>query len=206
MTTNVKKLQQIKSENTRKRIIDSALKLLEVKGYSKTNIIDIAKGADITVGAFQHHFPTKDALLEVLVLEVLSPLNILNFSNVWPNLDDDIVDRANYFVNQVWDQIYGKKSYIASWSLILGCRANKKLFDMILEQRTINDPVFNSNFLKYFPEIIEGNSNTDHFPSFIYSTLRGMAVLEVFNPDRLEVENQLNFIKKTIIMYASNRL
>ena len=35
MTTRVKKFQQIKSENTRQKIIDSALKLLELKGYSK---------------------------------------------------------------------------------------------------------------------------------------------------------------------------
>lgn len=203
MTTRVKKFQQIKSENTRQKIIDSALKLLELKGYSKTNITDIAKGADITVGAFQHHFPTKDDLLEVLVLEVLSPLNISSFSNVWPNLEDNIIDKADYFVNQVWSQIYGKKSYIASWSLILGCRANKKLFDMILEQRSVNDPIFNLNFLKYFPEIREKVSNSEHFPSFIYSTLRGMAILEILNPESIEVESQLNFIKQTIVMYSN---
>lgn len=95
-----------------------------------------------------------------------------------------------------------KKSYIASWSLILGCRANKKLFDLILEQRSVNDPIFNLNFLKYFPEIQEKVPNAEHFPSFIYSTLRGMAILEILNPESKEVESQLNFIKKTIVMYA----
>ena len=64
-----------------------------------------------------------------------------------------------------------------------------------MEQRSVNDPIFNLNFLKYFPEIQEKVPNAEHFPSFIYSTLRGMAILEILNPESKEVESQLNFIK-----------
>ena len=195
--------QAKKSEETRKKIIDSAIDLLETKGYSKTNLADIAKGANMTIGALQHHFPSKNALLEVLVTEVLSPLDSSSFSSVWQKSFQGLPERTDHFVDEVWNQIYGNKRYIATWSLVLGCRAEKKLFDLIQKHRSQNDPIFNNNFLNYFPEIKNKVQNPEYFASYIYSTLRGMAILEIFSPEKNEVTTQLNFIKEIIQIYAN---
>lgn len=203
-TSDVKSHQSQKSENTKKKIIESALKLLETKGYSKANLADIAKGAKITIGALQHHFPNKNALLEVLVSEVLAPLDISSYTNVWPNLDESVEERAIFFVEQVWEKIYGNKRYIATWSLFLGCRSNKKLFDAIKQHRTQNDPVFNTNFLKYFPEISKNATSPDYFASYVYSTLRGMAIMQIFNPLEEEVDAQLKLIVQTIVLNSKD--
>lgn len=200
----VKSNQSLKSENTKKEIIESALRLLETKGYSKANLAEIAKGAKITIGALQHHFPTKSVLLEVLVSEVLAPLAISSSSNanVWPNPNEPLEQRAKFFVEQVWDQIYGKQRYIANWSLFLGCRSNKKLFDVIKQHRNKNDPIFNETFLKFFPEIKESTDSPEYFASYIYSTLRGMAIMQIFDPQTEEVRRELDFIIETILLYA----
>lgn len=203
--SETKSHQSQKSENTKKKIIESALKLLETKGYSKANLADIAKGAKITVGALQHHFPNKNALLEVLVSEVLAPLDISSYTNVWPDVEESIEDRAKFFVDQVWDKIYGNKRYIATWSLFLGCRSNKKLFDAIKQHRIQNDPIFNKNFLKYFPEISQNAPTPDYFASYVYSTLRGMAIMQIFTPLEEEIDAQLKIITKTIIFYSKNK-
>ncbi|MGE5423567.1 MAG: TetR/AcrR family transcriptional regulator [Ignavibacteriales bacterium] len=54
--------KQKKSEKTRKRILNSAIKLMEKKGYESTTIRDICKEAGISIGTFYLYFQTKNDL------------------------------------------------------------------------------------------------------------------------------------------------
>lgn len=55
--------QYLKSEASKKSILDAALILVRQKGFPKTSIRDICKAAGLSIGAFYHHFPSKDALM-----------------------------------------------------------------------------------------------------------------------------------------------
>ena len=46
----------------RGRILDAAAELFHAKGYHQTTTQEIARSADVSPGAFHHHFPTKKAL------------------------------------------------------------------------------------------------------------------------------------------------
>lgn len=52
-----------KGEVTRKRILQSALKLFRRRGFERTTMRDIARAADLSLGAAYHYFPTKEALV-----------------------------------------------------------------------------------------------------------------------------------------------
>ena len=54
----------IKAEKSRERIYDAAFSLIAEKGFNETSIADICRKADCSVGAFYHHFPSKDSILE----------------------------------------------------------------------------------------------------------------------------------------------
>ncbi len=61
------KTQQIRSEETRGRILEAALDLFARNGYEATGVAEICQRCDMSKGAFYHHFPTKQAVfLEVL--------------------------------------------------------------------------------------------------------------------------------------------
>ena len=51
--------QKVKSENTRKLIIDTSFDIFYEKGYHNTSIPDIMKKTKLTKGAFYHHFNNK---------------------------------------------------------------------------------------------------------------------------------------------------
>ena len=51
--------QDLKSQLSRQKILDSGLELFSSKGYRATSIKDIAKHAEISVGRLYHHFQTK---------------------------------------------------------------------------------------------------------------------------------------------------
>jgi len=59
----MEKKKNPKSESSKKAILDAALVLVRQKGFPKTSIRDICKAAGLSIGAFYHHFPSKDALM-----------------------------------------------------------------------------------------------------------------------------------------------
>jgi AcrR family transcriptional regulator len=52
-----------KSEATREKILEHALRLFRKRGFEKTTMRDVAKAAGLAVGAAYYYFPSKDALV-----------------------------------------------------------------------------------------------------------------------------------------------
>lgn len=52
-----------KSEETRRRIFDSALALFRQRGFDETTMRDIAREADVALGAAYYYFDSKDAIV-----------------------------------------------------------------------------------------------------------------------------------------------
>ena len=58
---------QHRSEETRSRILESAIKLFSNQGFNKASVDDICAEAGISKGAFYHHFKSKQALFLALL-------------------------------------------------------------------------------------------------------------------------------------------
>ena len=58
---------QQRSEETRTKIIDAAIKLFSNNGYNKASVDDICTEAGISKGAFYHHFKSKQELFLALL-------------------------------------------------------------------------------------------------------------------------------------------
>lgn len=52
-----------KSEETRRRILDSALALFRKRGFDETTMRDIAREADVALGSAYYYFDSKDAIV-----------------------------------------------------------------------------------------------------------------------------------------------
>src|SRR5512141_2599991 len=58
---------QQRSEETKTKILDSAIKLFSTRGFSAASVDDICEEAGISKGAFYHHFESKQALFLALL-------------------------------------------------------------------------------------------------------------------------------------------
>jgi AcrR family transcriptional regulator len=58
---------QQRSEETKTRILESAIKLFSSRGYNKASVDEICREAGISKGAFYHHFESKQALFLALL-------------------------------------------------------------------------------------------------------------------------------------------
>lgn len=56
-----------KSDTSSAQIVQAAIRVLARQGYARTSLLDIAKEAGMSKGAIHYHFPTKEALIEVVL-------------------------------------------------------------------------------------------------------------------------------------------
>jgi AcrR family transcriptional regulator len=66
---------QQRSETTRAAILTAALELFSQHGYDATGVAEICTAANVSKGAFYHHFPTKQAVFLALLEDWLEGLD-----------------------------------------------------------------------------------------------------------------------------------
>jgi len=66
--------RQSRSEVTRRKIIDSAVDLINEIGYPAAGLADIIERAELTKGALYYHFDSKEALATVIIEEAMGLL------------------------------------------------------------------------------------------------------------------------------------
>jgi AcrR family transcriptional regulator len=59
------------AQQTRRRILDTAIRLCQERGYEGLSLSDVAQEAQVTRGAIYHHFDGKQALFMEIVEELL---------------------------------------------------------------------------------------------------------------------------------------
>jgi AcrR family transcriptional regulator len=61
--------QELKSERSRRHILDAALELFSHHGYGATSVRDIAEAAKVSTGSVYHHFADKETIFRTLLDE-----------------------------------------------------------------------------------------------------------------------------------------
>ncbi len=69
-------MPQQRSEETRARILDAAVRRFAIAGYDAASVDDICSEAGVSKGAFYHHFPTKQNIFLALMQGWLTVINM----------------------------------------------------------------------------------------------------------------------------------
>ncbi|MBP2633238.1 MAG: putative TetR family transcriptional regulator, partial [Firmicutes bacterium] len=64
-----------KKINSKKAIVDAAVKLFSQKGYQETAVADIMNEADLGIGTFYNYFQSKEEILKSLLSEIVEEIN-----------------------------------------------------------------------------------------------------------------------------------
>ena len=183
-------------ENTQRKLIDAALQLLHEEGFKGATLQAIARKAQVSLGALQHHFKTRDALMERLVQEIMEPLSAQG--SIWPDRALPLPERAHDFVQRAWKNVFCTPHYQAAWSLFLGCKPSSALFAHINAQRVQVDHGFYAQFLQTFPEITDHHPHPQGVAITVFAAFRGAGVLELFDVTTTEREAFIGTLADTI--------
>lgn len=72
--------RKIQAQKTKERIISATSELLKEKTLDEINVTDICKSADVSVGAFYHHFQNK----EFIIIELYTTIDLYFETHVYP--------------------------------------------------------------------------------------------------------------------------
>lgn len=72
--------RQIQGQNSRDKLLDAATRLFHENGYQAVTVNDICEAAQLTKGAFYHHFDSKEALYQHLYTPQLDTYLASHFS------------------------------------------------------------------------------------------------------------------------------
>lgn len=84
-------------QETRERIIESARKLFNSKGFSEVTIDEIMEEAGLTRGGFYNHFKAKDELF----VEAIEAFGKCNPADRWENIELDFSNDASTVMKQM---------------------------------------------------------------------------------------------------------
>ncbi len=87
-----------KGQNTRRKIVDAALKLFSVKGFFNTSVNDVLEAAGITKGCLYGHFADKEALWNAAYDEAAGIWKGIVFTGL--RQIDDPLERLERFIER----------------------------------------------------------------------------------------------------------
>lgn len=191
MTPN---LHQIKSAQTRARLLDAAMEVLQTKGYGQLSLHEVARAAQMTTGAVQHHFGSKAALMMEVIVHLVDKLDQDN--DFWPPEHWTAKRRADHLVHQAWQQLYSQPRFAAAWSAYLAARDDTVMTAHIVERRTQLAERLSQRMHRSFPELgawPDGQARVN----FVLSCLRGLGLQAPFAAPAV-IEAQLKVLSLTL--------
>lgn len=191
MTPN---LHQLKSTQTRARLLEAAMEVLQTKGYGQLSIHEVARVAQMTTGAVQHHFGSKAALMMEVLAHLVDRLDKDN--HFWPPAQWPGRRRADHFVKQAWEQLYGQPRFAVAWSAYLAAREDPVMTAHIIERRTQLSERLTQRMHESFPELRQGPDSRARV-NFVLSCLRGLGLQAPFASPEV-IESQLKVLSQTI--------
>lgn len=193
-------LHQIKSAQTRARLLRAAEDILLSKGASQLSIHEVARAAQMTTGAVQHHFGSKAALMMDIVAHLVTRLS--ENTDFWPPAHWPRQKRAEHFVTQAWEQLYGQPRFAMAWSAYLAVRDDPLLTEHIKARRADLSRTLMARMGESFPELASQAQGVARM-QFVLSALRGLGLLTPFS-EASAIQPQLRVLADTLLHFLND--
>lgn len=147
--TKTRRSQEDRRQETRKKLIDATIKVINEKGFAAMRTTDITKKAGVTWGAAQHIFGGKAELLSQVAANVSETLIDVLEADV--SLDISAEAKLATMIDQTWN-IYSGDVYFAMVEILRGTRKDPNIHDHLVEaQRRITKKI-ESLWVKIFSQ------------------------------------------------------
>jgi AcrR family transcriptional regulator len=176
-----RRTQEERSTETRGRLVEAAIRVLDESGYANLTISKIAQKAGLTNGAMQHHFASRGELL-VAVLDALYPVLEIPIEQI-ASQNRPIPQRVNMIVDLFW-QIYSRPEYLVIWDIAFGTRSDPALRSKLQAYQRDIAARLRKHLAKLFVDVGLSPPDADKIFDLVISYLRGLALQTVFGVDR----------------------
>ena len=162
--------QSLKSVQTKKRLIEGAIRCIVKFGYSRTTTSRVAAEAGLSRGAMLHHFENGDALMRAVIAELHEKrLRAIRRSGDLSGRDVQEVVRT------YWDQL-SSPSFTAFHELSIAARTDQGLARILEPAQAEFRERRYALSIDAFPEWQKNRTNFDLALALSQQTIEGMAI------------------------------
>jgi len=197
----MKRTQSERLAQTRRKIIDATVDCIDSFGFPKTTMQKVARKAGVTVGAVQHHFPSKSELLAGVLADGFRKASFegehIRFSG------ERLQERVSQFVDHCWF-LYCEPTFQANLHILLGMRAEspQALDEWILGPLAELTMQVRNLLLHVFEEVELSEEECIQLMYFVFSALSGTAtfarIIDAEHRDAL-IQGNLATLKELLL-------
>lgn len=188
--------KQQRSIETRRRLLDAAVAELLENGYGKVTTVSVARRAQVTRGAQQHHFPNKD----VLVFEAVRHLARRQSEELHAQIV--ALPEGKSRIARALDLVYAQFAgplFAAMFELSLAARHEPPLKNLVAgEEQGMSKTIHNLSREVFGPDALRSPNFAARWAAAL-ATIRGLAVLRILGHSERSLQRQWRFARGQII-------
>jgi AcrR family transcriptional regulator len=191
-TRRPKRTNEQRSAEMKARLLDATIECLFELGYASTTTTEVCRRADVSRGAQLHHFPTRASLVTAAV-ELLFDRLHAEFERSIERVPPE-TSRAEASIDLLWKMVSGK-TFHAWLEIVVASRTDAELSASVRRMSGRFGEAIRSTYRRLFPEIHRGDPFLDSIPEFLFSTLEGLALHAIAEPEDGRAERILGLLK-----------
>ncbi len=187
-----RRTQEDRRQETRKKLIDATIKVINEKGYAAMRTGDITKSAGVTWGAAQHLFGGKTDLLNQVASVVSERLIDALETDIDSLLPAE--GKLEKIIDQTW-ALYGSNTYFAMVEIIRGTRKDPAIHDRLAEAQMRITTKVEALWIKIFSphDILE--ADVLRLCHIVTLYLAGLAARKIYFMPAAETADYVTYIK-----------
>jgi len=191
--------QALKSKLTREKIINAVVSLIKEGGFSAASTSRIAERAGMTWGAAQHHFGSKEEILDAVM--ALSHEKFTELMEDKGLRRGSVADRVDQFIDRMW-QHYQDDLYLAALEILMETRglSDRPLEPSIFEARSRGHL---KTLREIFPESKLSDDQMIDALVFVHCFLTGLTIERLFENQIRHVDVHVRRIKVSLLSLLS---
>jgi len=183
--------QRERSEATRAKILDAAVRVLVQHGYATASTTRIVQEAGVSRGAMLHHFPNKALLMQEVLRHVLDARERAFHRALEEATGADAVSDV---IDAFWGAVGAEEAFVPWLELTVAARTEPGLQRVVAKATAELDGVIRQNFRELFD--VEGQSGiVELLPELGMAVLQGLAMRDLIERRPEQTDQVLGIVK-----------
>jgi AcrR family transcriptional regulator len=192
-----RRTQAERRTESRQRLIEAAIRLLAVRGYARTSLVEIGKEAGLSRGLVSHHFGSKEACMKAVVDHIRETSRWRATTSTEPgSMVDHILD--SYFRGVRRREPGALAMYVI---LVEGLTATPGLGPAVAETNVVTREFIAEEIAAGLdPPLPDGprNPEVQSIAVMVAGLLRGVALQWLADPDAVDLDAAAEMAKKMV--------
>ncbi|MDB5986346.1 MAG: TetR/AcrR family transcriptional regulator [Nevskia sp.] len=190
--------QALKAQRTREKLINATIELIKEGGFAAASSSRIAQRVDMTWGAAQHHFRSKEEILEAIL--ALAYNRFIEVMDVPELHTGSMADRIHHFVERMWVHYQSDYCWV-SVEILLATRGDETHPVRAWEQRR------GRAHLKVIRDVFHDTKISDakirEALTFAHCCITGLSMENVFERKVRNLSTHLHHVKMALQIMLS---